>query len=764
MRSFILSLFFISISFTQTLSIHGTVLDENNQPVEGVNITCESAGTTSDSMGKFVFDVESQQPIHFHHIAYKTVIITPETSDVVVILKSIILEGEEVFVSAMRAVEGVTPVAFSNLTQEEISSRYTVEDVPMILASEPGVFAYSESGNGTGYSYVSIRGFDQSRIAVMLDNVPLNDNESHQVYWVDHTDILKDAKDVQIQRGIGNSLYGSAAFGGSINVSTKIRSEIPVFSLNYGTGSYNTSKYSLETNSGHLLGKTLSLKARYSQVESDGYREHHGSKQKALSFGLEHRGQKMTNQFRALTGYENTHLTWDGIYTDDILDREKRRFGYKAYTDDFLQQIYSLNTRYNFHRNLTFTNTAYLVMGSGYYEVFKEGEDWYSYNLDVNDSFTDSTENDMETDLLRRKWIVNQYYGIIPTLTYRQNNFRLDIGGELRVYQGDHFGEVTNFSDESLEETLGSGWYRYYQYLGKKSSLTAFAHFAYDISEKIKVIGDIQIQNHNWSLDQEKIGHATGHQLSASWPFVNPRVGVICNPNSSMSLFVNYGKAQKEPADNQIISADDMWSEPVIAAAEVIHDMETGFDYHSKRIHFGLNLYRINYENEQLKNIDIDQEGEYDYSSADATIHQGIEFDFAWNVLNNLMIKMNGAVSQNIFESGEFKGNVLPTAPKWLFNGSIQSQHSQHFSTLLSLRHVGKQYLDAENIGEIMPFIVVDGGITYKSDHLSIGLKVNNLTDVLYSTFGYGYEWDGYNAFYWPGATRNWFVTLEYKL
>ena len=217
MRSFLLSFFFISISFTQTLSIHGTVLDENNQPIEGVNISCESAGTTTDSMGKFVFDVESRQPIHFHHIAYKTVIITPETSDVVVILKSIILEGEEVFVSAMRAVEGVTPVAFSNLTQEEISSRYTVEDVPMILASEPGVFAFSESGNGTGYSYVSIRGFDQSRIAVMLDNVPLNDNESHQVYWVDHTDILKDAKDVQIQRGIGNSSYGSAAFGGSIN-------------------------------------------------------------------------------------------------------------------------------------------------------------------------------------------------------------------------------------------------------------------------------------------------------------------------------------------------------------------------------------------------------------------------------------------------------------------------------------------------------------------------------------------------------------------
>jgi len=124
-----------------------------------------------------------------------------------------VLEGEEVTVNATRAIAGVTPVSFSNLTSQEIETRYTVEDIPMVLASEPGVWAYSESGNGTGYSYVSIRGFDQSKIGVMVDGVPLNDNESHQVYWVDHGDLLADAKDVQIQRGIGNSLYGSSAFG-----------------------------------------------------------------------------------------------------------------------------------------------------------------------------------------------------------------------------------------------------------------------------------------------------------------------------------------------------------------------------------------------------------------------------------------------------------------------------------------------------------------------------------------------------------------------
>ena len=207
-----------------------------------------------------------------------------------------------------------------------------------------------------------------------------------------------------------------------------------------------------------------------------------------------------------------------------------------------------------------------------------------------------------------------------------------------------------------------------------------------------------------------------------------------------------------------------MWSEPVMAAAEVIHDMETGFEYRSKYIHVGLNLYRINYENEQLKNIDIDQEGEYDYSSADATIHQGVEFDLSWKLLDNLKISMNGAFSQNIFNSGQYDGKTLPTAPNLLLNGSIQYQPARNIRTTLSLRHVGKQYLDNDNIGVIDPFVTIDAGVSYDTEHFNIGFKVNNLTDVLYSTFGYGYEWDGYHAFYWPGATRNWFVTMEYNL
>jgi iron complex outermembrane receptor protein len=319
---------------------------------------------------------------------------------------------------------------------------------------DPGIYAYSESGNGTGYSYVSIRGFDQSKIAVMIDNVPLNDNESHQVYWVDHGDVLSDAKDVQIQRGIGNSLYGSAAFGGSINVITEISKNKEELKASVGFGSFNTKKYRVNYNTGNMFGENFGIKLRLSQIESEGYRDFHNSFQRSGLIGIEHKTNKTTHQFRAQLGYENTDLTWDGIAASDIKDRDLRRISYQSYTDDFYQQIYSLNSSYQYSNNLSFRNVVYLVRGKGYYEVFKEDVSFYDYNLDINDQFPDSTEQALNTGLLRRKWIVNTYYGAAPVLTWRNNIMRLDIGGEVRYYSGDHFGMVSNFSNEDLQSVF----------------------------------------------------------------------------------------------------------------------------------------------------------------------------------------------------------------------------------------------------------------------------------------------------------------------
>ena len=760
---FFLTATLISTLFSQLTEVSGVVFDNKSKiPLEGVNISSNEVGTVTNKDGKFILLVEDENEIIFSFIGYET-ISTKIKPQMTIFMNPSVLRGDEIVVSATRAVSGKTPVSFSNLTLKEIQTRNTAQDIPMVLASEPGVWAYSESGNGTGYSYVSIRGFDQSRISVMIDGVPLNDNESHQVYWVDHGDLLADAKDVQIQRGIGNSLYGSSAFGGSININTNILSDKREIGFSYGQGDWNTTKYRTRYRSGKDFGDNLSLVVRTSQIKSDGYRDNHNSKQNGLFFGLEHRGEKITNQFRALIGYENTQLLWDGIYMEDIDDRTKRRTGNKAYTDNFSQQIYSLNTRTKIRENIFLKNTSYLVLGQGYYEVNKSGQDYYSYNLDVNNEFSDNEEQSLSTDFLRRKWIDNNYFGVVPTITWLNKGLRIDLGGEIRYYTGDHFGEVSKFSNERLTSQFGDSWYRYYQYVGKKNSMTSFIHFNWHpIGQPFTITADFQNQIHNWKLEQEKIGHAVGHKLTADWNFSNPRMGMIWELSDSLNMFVSWGKAQKEPADNQIIQADDVWSDPVMAAAEVITDFEWGLDFTFGRGKAKFNGYNIKYLNEQLKNIDVNQEGEYDYYLADSTEHMGFEWETEFILNNQFSLAANGALVMNYFNDGK----SLPNVPSTLFNLSIDYQPIKNGLFFIHWRRIGNMYVDRENTeeGMIDPFSVWDMGIKYRWQGLEIMAKVNNVFDKLYSTYGYGYNWDGYKAYYWPGATRNTFINISYQL
>ena len=760
---FFLTATLISTLFSQLTEVSGVVFDNKSKiPLEGVNISSNEVGTVTNKDGKFRLLVEDENEIIFSFIGYET-ISTKIKPQMTIFMNPSVLRGDEIVVSATRAVSGKTPVSFSNLTLKEIETRNTAQDIPMVLASEPGVWAYSESGNGTGYSYVSIRGFDQSRIGVMIDGVPLNDNESHQVYWVDHGDLLADAKDVQIQRGIGNSLYGSSAFGGSININTNILSDKREIGFSYGQGDWNTTKYRTRYRSGKDFGDNLSLVVRTSQIKSDGYRDNHNSKQNGLFFGLEHRGEKITNQFRALIGYENTQLLWDGIYMEDIDDRTKRRTGNKAYTDNFSQQIYSLNTRTKIREHIFLKNTSYLVLGQGYYEVNKSGQDYYSYNLDVNNEFSDNEEQSLSTDFLRRKWIDNNYFGVVPTITWFNKGLRIDLGGEIRYYTGDHFGEVSKFSNERLTSQFGDSWYRYYQYVGKKNSMTSFIHFNWHpIGQPFTITADFQNQIHNWKLEQEKIGHAVGHKLTADWNFSNPRMGMIWELSDSLNMFVSWGKAQKEPADNQIIQADDVWSDPVMAAAEVITDFEWGLDFTFGRGKAKFNGYNIKYLNEQLKNIDVNQEGEYDYYLADSTEHMGFEWETEFILNNQFSLAANGALVMNYFNDGK----SLPNVPSTLFNLSIDYQPIKNGLFFIHWRRIGNMYVDRENTeeGMIDPFSVWDMGIKYRWQGLEIMAKVNNVFDKLYSTYGYGYNWDGYKAYYWPGATRNTFINISYQL
>ncbi|MEE9573391.1 MAG: TonB-dependent receptor [Candidatus Neomarinimicrobiota bacterium] len=754
-----------STVFCDSYEVSGHIYDSMTyKPISGANIIIANIGTTSNEFGKFNISINKQSQIKIIMIGYESETIDFTTENVDIYLNPKVLKGIPVEVSATRVIPGITPVAHSNLTSRDVAAHYSVEDVPMILSTEPGIHAYSESGNGTGYSYVSIRGFDQSRIAVMLDNVPLNDNESHQVYWVDHGDILSDASDVEIQRGIGNSLYGAAAFGGSINVQTKIASPIEKLTVGGLMGSFNTYKGRIQYSSGDRFGKRWSLATRLSSIKSDGYRDYSKSNQTAFSVGVEHRTAKMTNQFRALLGKEISQLQWDGISKDMLADR-KLRIGAMDWTvpfiDDFYQQIYSLNTRYNLSTHITFRNVAYLVMGSGFYEVEKFGKDYYSYNLDISNELTDEQELAMEADFLRRKWIQNKYYGVVPTMIINYNNWRMNLGFESRIYSGKHFGEVLDVYDPVLRAKLPEK-YRYYEYLGEKNSLTAFGHIVYSLRIGLHLVGDVQLQKHDWLLDQKVIGHANGYDLNASWSFTNPRFGFSYAISNAISIFGNYGTAEKEPSDNQIIEADDVWAEPKETASEKIIDEEAGINLLYRDKYLKLNIYRIEYFNEILSDIYDFTEGEFDVKSADKTRHEGIEIEGGWEISNSLAIRFNGAWSFNKFKSGDFNGKSLANVPDQLANVTIDYTPKNIYGFMFYGKYVGKQYIDDTNTQDLAidPYLIINLNAWLQIDQIRVTARVNNLFDTLYATYGYSY----YGGYYWPGATRNFSLAVDVQI
>ncbi len=636
----------------------------------------------------------------------------------------------------------------------------------MVLRREPGIYAYSESGSGTGYSYVSIRGFDQSRISVLIDGVPLNDNESHEVYWVDHGDILSGAGDVQIQRGIGNTLYGASAFGGAINVQTRVHHAESGGSFSLGGGSYNTLKGRLEVFSGPSWKPGWEIAARYSGIVSDGYRVDSRSKQHALFLGINRNAGRWQHAFRALMGKEISILQWDGIDKASLGDREARRGKLSwvhPFKDDFLQQIYSLNSTYRWQPGLVLRNVAYAVFGSGFYEVRKYGVDYYSYNLDRDDVYPDSVEIDsLSTDLLRRKWIVNQYFGITPVLTWEQGSWRLDAGLEARTYRGNHFGEVMEFSDSLLAQRLPQP-YRYYDYTGRKISLTPFVNVRYQVGERLFLNAGLQAQYHRWSLDQEPIVHFPGYRLKARWLFINPRLGATWQLEDNLSLFFNWGIARKEPAAKEILNGSDVWDMPHKAAAEEIYDTETGLRWTTARGSLVLNGYVIDYRNEVLSKIYDFAQSEFDVKAADMTRHAGLEMETSWRLSHNLRFMGNYSWSINRYESGTFQGNTLPNTVSALANLGIGWQFLPSWHLNLSARYAGRQYIDDENTVDLaIPAAWVTGlDLVGSVGRVEMHLKIDNLNDALYSTYGYAWGGEGY---YWPGATRNGYLVVKVNL
>jgi iron complex outermembrane receptor protein len=439
----------------QNYTLSGVVKDaESSQLLSGahVQIVGTFLAAITNSQGQFEFKnlKQGNYDLRVSYVGFKTNEMNVKIDrdiKIEIAIEQYAITTEEIIIKANRADEK-TPSTNQVITGKQINQINMGQDLPMLLDLTPSLVTTSDAGSGIGYTGLRIRGTDINRINVTINGVPLNDPESHSVYWVDMPDLASSIDNIQIQRGVGTSANGASAFGASINVQTTKISSDPFAEINTNYGSFNSLSNKINFGSGLINGK-WTFDGRFSNIKSDGYIDRAFSDLKSQFINAGYYGEKSILRFTMLMGEEVTYQAWGGVPKDSLkTNRTFNPYTYDNETDNYSQDHYHLNFLHQFNNKLSFNATGFIIRGKGYYEQYKDEREFSDYNLSSiiigNDTIT-------ESDIIQQKHLDNIFYGINIGSNYKPNNF-LDITGGLSVnnYEGNHFGKIIwmEYSDE----------------------------------------------------------------------------------------------------------------------------------------------------------------------------------------------------------------------------------------------------------------------------------------------------------------------------
>lgn len=817
--SIILLLFYFASVFPQQIDVSGTVVDsETLLPLQNANIyvTQNKTGTTTDRYGKFYLkNISESDTVIISYLGYKQIKlpVSQIQNNRTFYLERIILPSQTVLVEASIGQKGITPLTFEKIKRDQIQKDYVVQDIPQYLSQLPSTTFYSENGNGIGYNYLSIRGFDQRRISVSINGIPQNDPEDHNVYWLDFPDLLASTELIQVQRGAGSGVIGYPAVGGSINIITSPFSDKAKLNLSSSYGSFHTKKYSAAFSSG-LIDNKYSFYAKLSQILSSGYRNLSWVKFNAYHFSAVRYDDNLTSQINFYGGPISDGLAYTGIAKFAVKDKNLRRANYSYWEADESGYTYTVNRRpeeienfsqphfellneYKLNDNIKINSALFLVIGEGFFDYDGSWSIYYDdyFRLRANGFDT----NYVPTNAIIRAQVENKQYGWIPRLSFSHKNGELILGGELRIHRSNHWGNI-NYA-ENLPPNISKDYY-YYFYNGAKDIASFYAHESYRLNESINLLGEIQFAYHKYRLYNERY---VGNDFSINGLFINPRVGLNYKFSNEFSSFISMARVTREPRlknyyDAAESSAGEVpqfelnsdgsynFSAPLVKP-ETMNDIEIGIAFNNSFLSASANFYYMIFNDEIVKKGQVDRFGQPITGNVEQTIHSGIEFQAiaklsdAFDVFGNLTISNNeikkGKYFLNATDFIELNGNRISGFPDILANFGIQFKHNNLFLKLTG-KYVGKMYSDnfddklkkyseqfpgfvdySENVNDA--YFVMDfyGSYDFKLfdalDNSKIFLQVNNLFDNLYSAYAIGKE-------FFPAAERNFIAGIQIGL
>ncbi len=804
------------LSGQTSIGIKGTVIDDaSRKPLSGVNVFVEETkfGTTTDERGEYFIDGlrETTYVVRASRVGYatqrfRTVLGNTGVVQVDFTLRLSEILGEPIVVTATRGKDRETPATFSTLGRNEIRERYTTQDIPILLSELPSITTYSEAGNGIGYTYLNIRGFDARRIAVMVNGIPQNDPEDHNVYWLDMPDIGSSVEDIQVQRGAGSAFYGPPAIGGSVNLVTNNFGRERSLQFSAGVGNYNTRRYAASFSSG-LIDNQYAIHGKLARILSDGYRDKAWMDFGSYFLGLIRYDENMTTQVNFYGGPVADGLAYYGNPKTYVKDKElrKKNFSYwepgyfverrKEEIENFSQPHYELFHEWRASDKLTLNNSLFLVLGDGFFDYDGSWAPFSYYRITRENGFDviGNPDSLYFSNALIHAVVSNKQWGWLPRVTMKHDNGEFIAGAELRIHRSEHWGSLKRA--DIIPVTIPED-YRYYEYRGAKDIFSLYAQELYRFRPDLTVMLSVQYAYNRYRLYDEKY---LGSDFAVPYHFINPRLGVNYNFDQQWNGYVSFAFTSREPRLKNLYDAAEAsggsspqfglissgrfdFNTPLVKP-ERLFDLEVGGAFAGESAHLNANLFWMGFSDEIVKSGQVDRFGQPITGNAERTRHVGIELSGRVELVDGLELKANTTLSRNrILRHTEFvkqtnpitgakevipvvvDGNPISGFPDFMANASLTFRDGR-LALSLSGRYVGKQYTDnfRNEANTVDPYFVSDASVLYKFENLpgntalELKLQVNNIFDRLYATYGEGDQ-------FFVGAERNVFFNIAVNL
>ena len=686
---------------------------------------------------------------------------------------------DEVIVKGIRA-KFSSPISYSNIYKEKLKNKNLGQDLPILLNFLPSVVTTSDAGAGIGYTGIRVRGVSPQSTNITINGIPFNDPESMGTFWVNLPDFTSSIQSLQLQRGIGTSTNGSGAFGASINISTDNISQTPYAEISSSFGSFNTRKNTIKFSTGKI-NDVFEFSGRFSKIDSEGYVDRAYSDLK--SYFIQGTYLKGSTLIKAISfaGHEKTYQSWYGLTMDQLKEnRRQNPYTYENEIDNYKQDHYQLHWNEKINNFWSFNLGLNYTYGRGYFEQYREDDNIDTYGGIVSSDTNLNGEKTDTTDLIRRRWLDNDFYVFNSSLNFIKNKIDLTISSSYSSYVGDHFGEVIWARTFSSNGKIRD---RYYEGLGEKKDLSFFTKLLYSIDEKIEFYSDLQYRNVKYNTSGTT-SDLVNMVIDKSYGFFNPKIGLSYKLNPNSLLYVSYARANREP------NRTDYESNPDIQP-ERLNDIEFGWRLRNKNMSLNLNSYFMLYDEQLILTGEIDDVGNPKRTNSGSSYRIGLEIENRINISELFSFETNLTLSsnknKNIFSMVDgalynYGKTNISFSPSFVGSNAIIYQPSEKISLSLLSKYVGKQYMgNTDQPNSILEsYFVNDINITYSIkpekifQSVSINFLINNILNKEYISNGYYYTYDDTwsvpgqiktldGAGYYPQATRNFLAGLVFE-